>query len=128
VHNLAPGFGAPLGLDTQLFQGPILANVAIVPAGSNGGISVGISVFVTGRTDVILDINGYPLRKTARSSGSPSSARTTIFIAIRRDESTRNTAVSSEAGTRSRQQLCRNCTLLSIFPGKKCILNDLVLP
>jgi hypothetical protein len=33
----------------------VVANAAIVPAGAEGAISV----FVTGRTDVILDINGY---------------------------------------------------------------------
>ena len=33
----------------------VVANAAIVPAGANGAISV----FVTGRTDVVLDINGY---------------------------------------------------------------------
>ena len=33
----------------------VVANAAIVPAGANGAVSV----FVTGRTDVILDINGY---------------------------------------------------------------------
>jgi hypothetical protein len=33
----------------------VVANAAIVPAGAEGAISV----FVTGRTDVVLDINGY---------------------------------------------------------------------
>jgi len=33
----------------------VVANAAIVPAGADGTISV----FVTGRTHVILDINGY---------------------------------------------------------------------
>lgn len=37
------------------FEGAIVANAAIVPAGTNGAISV----FVTDRTDVIIDINGY---------------------------------------------------------------------
>lgn len=36
-------------------SGKVLANAAIVPAGTNGGIDV----FVTDSTDVILDINGY---------------------------------------------------------------------
>jgi hypothetical protein len=36
-------------------SGEILANAAIVPAGSGGAISA----FVTGATDIILDINGY---------------------------------------------------------------------
>ena len=36
-------------------DGRIKANAAIVPAGSNGGVSV----FVTDTTDVILDLNGY---------------------------------------------------------------------
>ncbi len=37
------------------FDGRILANAAIVPAGSNGAISL----FVSDTTDVIIDINGY---------------------------------------------------------------------
>jgi hypothetical protein len=36
-------------------SGAILANAAIVPAGSNGAISV----FVSDTTNVIIDINGY---------------------------------------------------------------------
>jgi len=35
--------------------GDILANAAIVPAGTGGSISV----YVTGQTDVVIDINGY---------------------------------------------------------------------
>jgi hypothetical protein len=37
------------------FDGAVVANAAIVPAGANGAISI----FVTNRTHVILDINGY---------------------------------------------------------------------
>ncbi len=37
------------------FQGQVVANAAIVPAGSNGEVSA----FVTDRSDVIIDINGY---------------------------------------------------------------------
>ena len=37
------------------FDGSVVANAAIVPAGNNGAISI----FVTDRTHVILDINGY---------------------------------------------------------------------
>jgi hypothetical protein len=37
------------------FDGSVKANAAIVPAGSGGPISV----FVTDRTDVVIDINGY---------------------------------------------------------------------
>ncbi len=37
------------------FGGIVVANAAIVPAGSGGAVSV----FVSGTTDVILDINGY---------------------------------------------------------------------
>jgi hypothetical protein len=36
-------------------DGSIAANAAIVPAGSGGAISA----FVTDRTDLVLDINGY---------------------------------------------------------------------
>lgn len=37
------------------FQGKVVANAALVPSGANGDISG----FVTNRSDVILDINGY---------------------------------------------------------------------
>ena len=37
------------------FDGSIVANAAIVPAGTNGGVSA----FAAGATDLILDINGY---------------------------------------------------------------------
>jgi hypothetical protein len=37
------------------FDGSVVANAAIVPAGTNGAISI----YVTDRTQVILDINGY---------------------------------------------------------------------
>lgn len=37
------------------FDGAVVANAAVVPAGTNGSIDV----FVTDRTDVIVDINGY---------------------------------------------------------------------
>jgi len=37
------------------FDGAVVANAAIVPAGSNGSVSV----FVSEATDVIIDINGY---------------------------------------------------------------------
>jgi hypothetical protein len=45
----------PLVSTLNSFEGAIVANAAIVPAGANGAISV----FVTDRTDVIIDINGY---------------------------------------------------------------------
>lgn len=45
----------PLVSTLNSFHGGVVANAAIVPAGTNGGISV----FVTNRTDVIIDINGY---------------------------------------------------------------------
>ncbi|MFN0166880.1 MAG: hypothetical protein ACKV22_10660 [Bryobacteraceae bacterium] len=45
----------PLVSTLNSFQGEIVANAAIVPAGVNGAISV----FVTDTTDAIIDINGY---------------------------------------------------------------------
>lgn len=49
------GQNQPFVSTLNSFQGAVVANAAIVPAGSNGTISV----FVTDRTDVILDVNGY---------------------------------------------------------------------
>jgi hypothetical protein len=37
------------------FDGSVVANAAIVPAGAGGAVSV----FVTNQTHVVLDINGY---------------------------------------------------------------------
>ena len=49
------GSGQPLVSTLNSFDGSVVANAAIVPAGSNGAISI----FVTNATQVILDINGY---------------------------------------------------------------------
>jgi hypothetical protein len=49
------GTSQPLVSTLNSWTGTVVANAAIVPAGSNGSISV----FVTDPTDVILDINGY---------------------------------------------------------------------
>ena len=49
------GSGRPLVSTLNSFDGAVVANAAIVPAGTNGAISV----FVTNQTHVILDINGY---------------------------------------------------------------------
>jgi hypothetical protein len=49
------GSAQPLVSTLNSFDGSVVANAAIVPAGAGGAISV----FVTNRTDVILDINGY---------------------------------------------------------------------
>ncbi len=49
------GSAQPLVSTLNSFDGSVVANAAIVPAGKDGAISV----YVTGRTDVILDIDGY---------------------------------------------------------------------
>jgi uncharacterized protein YqgV (UPF0045/DUF77 family) len=49
------GAAQPLVSTLNSFDGSVVANAAIVPAGTGGAISV----FVDSRTDVILDINGY---------------------------------------------------------------------
>ncbi|HXN49448.1 MAG TPA: hypothetical protein VN893_22535, partial [Bryobacteraceae bacterium] len=49
------GLPQPLVSTLNSFDGSVVANAAIVPAGTNGAISI----FVDGRTQVILDINGY---------------------------------------------------------------------
>ncbi len=54
----------PLVSTLNSFHGGVVANAAIVPAGSNGAISI----FVTNRTDVIIDINGYFDATTAPGS------------------------------------------------------------
>ncbi|MFN0165697.1 MAG: BACON domain-containing protein [Bryobacteraceae bacterium] len=49
------GQAQPLVSTLNSFEGRVVANAAIVPAGANGSIQV----FVTNSTDVIIDINGY---------------------------------------------------------------------
>ena len=49
------GASQPLVSTLNSFDGAVVANAAIVPAGTNGAISL----FVTNPTHVILDINGY---------------------------------------------------------------------
>jgi hypothetical protein len=49
------GSSQPLVSTLNSFDGSVVANAAIVPAGTNGAISI----YVTNPTQVILDINGY---------------------------------------------------------------------
>ena len=49
------GSAQPLVSTLNSFDGSVVANAALVPAGTGGAINV----FVTGRTDVVIDINGY---------------------------------------------------------------------
>jgi len=49
------GQAQPFVSTLNSFDGSVVANAAIVPAGSGGGIAV----FVTDATEVILDLNGY---------------------------------------------------------------------
>jgi hypothetical protein len=50
-----PAGGAIPNVSTLNYYGSVVANAAIVPAGTNGSISV----FVNYATDVLFDINGY---------------------------------------------------------------------
>jgi hypothetical protein len=49
------GSAQPFVSTLNSFDGSVVANAAIVPAGTDGAISV----YVTDRTHVIIDINGY---------------------------------------------------------------------
>jgi hypothetical protein len=49
------GVSQPLVSTLNSFDGTVVANAAIVPAGTSGAISI----YVTNQTQVILDINGY---------------------------------------------------------------------
>jgi len=55
LETWATGQAQPVVSTLNSWSGSVVANAAIVPAGSNGSISV----FVTNPTDVILDTNGY---------------------------------------------------------------------
>jgi hypothetical protein len=49
------GQSRPLASTLNSWQGNVVANAAIVPAGTDGAVSI----YVTNDTDVILDVNGY---------------------------------------------------------------------
>jgi len=49
------GLNQPLVSTLNSYEGYVVANAAIVPAGSNGNVSV----FVTNDTDLVIDIDGY---------------------------------------------------------------------
>jgi hypothetical protein len=49
------GFNQPNVSTLNSFAGTVVANAALVPAGSGGSVSI----YVTDKTDVILDVNGY---------------------------------------------------------------------
>jgi hypothetical protein len=51
----ATGSSQPFVSTLNSFDGAVVANAAIVPAGTSGAISI----YVTNPTHVILDINGY---------------------------------------------------------------------
>jgi glucose/arabinose dehydrogenase len=58
------GAAQPLVSTLNALDGQVTANAAIVPAGTNGGINA----YVSGSTDLILDINGYFLDTTSGSA------------------------------------------------------------
>ena len=60
------GQSQPFVSTLNSFGGEVVANAAIVPAGTGGAVSV----FVTDPTDVILDINGYFAASTASGAYS----------------------------------------------------------
>jgi hypothetical protein len=59
------GQSQPLVSTLNSYDGRIKANAAIIPAGTNGAVSV----FVTDKTDVILDIDGYFAPATTVTQG-----------------------------------------------------------
>lgn len=66
------GQSRPLVSTLNSFTGTVVANSAIVPAGTNGEISI----FATDATDVVIDVNGYfvtgtPLNGTRYNALSP---------------------------------------------------------
>jgi hypothetical protein len=55
LGRLGTGGSTPLTSTLNAPQGGVVANAAIVPAGTNGAISL----FVTNDTDIIVDVTGY---------------------------------------------------------------------
>ncbi|HEY1206956.1 MAG: hypothetical protein ABSH46_22940 [Bryobacteraceae bacterium] len=71
------GSSQPLVSTLNSFSGAVLANAAIVPAGTNGAVSV----YVTNPTNVILDINGYfgpPPASTPTPTPTPTPTITSV--------------------------------------------------
>ena len=60
------------------WTGKVVANAALIPAGSNGSVSV----YVTDATDVILDINGYFGQQPTRNPGPPPDASALSFYPV----------------------------------------------
>lgn len=82
----------PLVSTLNSFDGRIVANAAIVPAGANGSISI----FVTDKTDVVVDINGY---FTAASSAAGLAYVTNFSVARVSAIDTATNTVSYSIGT-----------------------------
>jgi hypothetical protein len=70
-----PDNGSPMPTVSTLndLQGDIVANSAIVPAGTNAG---GIKVFAAGNTDIIIDLNGFYAAPTDLNSNTAIGAGT----------------------------------------------------
>ncbi len=74
------------------YNGQVVANAAIVPAGTNGYVNV----FVSHPTDVILDINGYYV--AAAATGGDASGNTALGdLALQNSTGTHNTALGNAA-------------------------------
>jgi len=75
------GLNQPLVSTLNSFEGYVLANAAIVPAGSNGDVSV----FVTDNTDLVIDVNGYFAQSSGGSQGNVNHARQVVTIQQNQD-------------------------------------------
>jgi hypothetical protein len=95
----------PLVSTLNSFTGKVVANAALVPAGTNESISV----FVTNATDVILDINGY--------FGQPGAASALSFYPVTpcRVADTRNAA-----GPFGGPEMDARATRSFAIPGSGC--------
>ncbi len=72
-----PFGSAPPNVSTlNSWDGSVVANAAIVPAGAGGGVSV----YATDATQVILDINGYFAASGALGNGSPNGYTVTGMV------------------------------------------------
>ena len=81
----------PLASTLNSSDGQVIANAAIVPAGTDGAVSV----FVTNNTDVILDINGYFAPQTSpRNNNTAVGAQAGVQVST----GTNNIFIGFEAG------------------------------
>lgn len=117
------GSPRPLASTLNSFDGRVKANAAIVPAGIGGAISA----FVTDRTDVILDINGYFVPATS-AGGFPFYSLTPCRVVDTRGPAGAVGGPSLSAGQTRNFSISGACTGTTPINAAAYSLNVTVIP